>query len=102
MKKVTNIAFLGGDDRSVHAMECFGRSGYEVASCGMLDKMSLDCVKISTVYDAVKFADALILPIPMTRDQKSLSYSNELWLDDIVESIDKNENLSKSQNIYCI
>lgn len=84
MKKNENIVFLGGDDRAAYAAQYLCQKGYEVGYCACESKAFSAAVKIEKLEDALRFANVVVLPIPITRDQLTLAYSNGILLDQIV------------------
>lgn len=94
MKKSVNIAFIGGDNRAAHAAGYLCALGYEVGYCGCKSDMHPQAVKIERVGDALDFADAVILPIPVSRDDKTVSYSGGVLLSQITNALPRRKKIS--------
>lgn len=93
MKKSVNIAIIGGDGRAACAAEYFYRLGYEVGYCRCQSDISSSAVRIESVSDALEFADAVLLPIPVSRDGKTLAYSEGVLLSQIINDLPKDKKM---------
>lgn len=87
MDKSVNIVFIGGDERALTAARYLCRLGYEVGCCKVKGEMDGLAVRIESVDDALGFADAVILPIPVSRDGKTVLYSDGVLLSQITNGI---------------
>ena len=67
---VKNITVIGGDSRALAATEKFLRRGYSVTLCGFSDaeKYPRGARLSSSAVDALRDADAILFPLPLTRD----------------------------------
>ncbi len=76
-----NLLFIGGDDRTLFTAEFLHKKGFKVNTLGLSDKNNgLLCENIAD-------ADAVILPLPTSSDQRTVRapLSNEvIYLDDII------------------
>ena len=93
MKKSVNIAFIGGDGRAAHEAQYFGSLGHEVGYCRCQSDMGTSAVKIESVDDALGFADVLVLPIPVSRDNKTVAYSGGVLLSQIIRDMPQNKKI---------
>ena len=93
MEKCVNIVFIGGDDRAAFASAYLCQMGYEVGYCSCKSQKFSSAVKIENVCDAVEFADVIVLPIPVTRDSQSVSYSDGALLSLILNDISKDKKM---------
>lgn len=77
MRTETNnkkIAVIGGDIRQIYAGIEFSEKGYETALWGF-ENTDVDvalCTKCRNVEDALKGADVVVLPMPVTNDGENL------------------------------
>lgn len=83
--KIKSFAFIGGDRRQLYAAQSMQSEGYKIYVCGF-DKPCGDWSFESVSADeAIKNADCIVLPIPLTRDGSTINapYSTEpIKLDD--------------------
>jgi len=87
LKKSMNTVFIGADARSAFAAEYLDLAGHEVGYCKCQCRMPASAVRIESIGDALGFADAVVLPIPVTRDGKELLYSEGVLLSQIAENL---------------
>lgn len=83
--KIRSFAVIGGDKRQLYAAEAMQNDGYKIYICGF-DKLSgeLDFEEASIEY-AAKSADCAVLPMPLTKDGKTLNApfsAQSIYLDD--------------------
>lgn len=73
MNKISTLAVLGGDSRQIHMAEKLTQLGYGVTMIGF-DLAELPAIlPNSTLSEALPRTDGLILPLPVTRDQKNVN-----------------------------
>lgn len=73
MLKIKSFAVLGGDLRQKYLAQYLMENGYQVNTFGeQLD----GAVRYSTVKDCIRSSDAVVLPLPITKDNKFI-YGNE-------------------------
>lgn len=73
MLKIKSFAVLGGDLRQKYLTQYLIENGYQVNTFGeQLD----GAIRYSTVQDCIRGSDAVVLPLPITKDNKFI-YSNE-------------------------
>lgn len=71
MKQSSKILFAGGDGRMIAAAEAFQKKGHRVSFTG-LEKAKTDSVPFAQASDLFGEADAVVLPLPYSRDGKTL------------------------------
>ena len=89
MQTVNNLMIIGGDSRQVYMADYLENSGFNVQVYG-LEKSDRHCIK--DIKTKVKNSDAIIFPLPFTKDGKtikSLLPVNET-IDEILSFINKN------------
>lgn len=74
MLKIKSFAVIGGDLRQKYLAEHLTRNGYIVNT---FNDFYDGAVKYSSVRDCIRSSDSVILPLPVTRDNKTI-YSNEI------------------------
>ncbi len=87
--KEKKIAILGGDRRMLYAARALKNAGYPVISFGLAENAE-GIPSAQTLAEAVKDADIVLLPIPMSRDGKTLSapaLTTPLFVSDIFEKV---------------
>lgn len=86
--KNSKIAFIGGDKRMFFCAEALYDMGYECALFGF-DKISghASSTRCATLQDCVINSSAIILPLPLTRDGKTVNSlgRSEIMLSDVFE-----------------
>ncbi len=97
------LAVIGGDGRMTHASERLGEAGHEVAILGFgAEGMPAETHggriwRAATPEAAMEGADAVILPLPATRDGMTVACPREpgcrVWLDEIVEAMERRPRL---------
>ena len=85
MKTADNFLIVGGDSRQLYIADTLERKGKKVAVYG-LPEITRKCEK--DIKNAVKTSDAIVLPLPFTKDNKNI-YS----IVPIKESVDEILNL---------
>ncbi len=91
------IAFIGGDHRQTVALSILSEK-YEVAAFGF-DSVKGElggATRCSSVADAVANADAVVLPLPYTRDKLHVFaplFDGEILLEDVFSVYDSNSRL---------
>lgn len=83
------IAVVGGDMRCAICADMLGEAGYEVAVCGLekYQKKLYFTTKCLYAEDAVREADAIILPIPFSKDGRTVNAplsSREIGLTEVL------------------
>ena len=76
------LLIIGGDKRMYYSAEKLHEAGYEVATYGLIDS-SRDTI----LSEAIKDADGIILPLPISKDKMTITapMTNELiYLDDVI------------------
>lgn len=69
MLKIKSFAVLGGDLRQKYLAQYLSENGFQVNTYGE----HLDCgVRYSTLKDCIRSSDAVILPLPITKDNKTI------------------------------
>ncbi len=69
MKSISNFLIIGGDKRQLFTADYFKNIGKTVSFYGVSDER-ISCK--ASLSDAVKNADAIILPLPLTKDGKRI------------------------------
>ena len=70
----TKLAFVGGDERQIYCAKKLAEIGFECALCGF-DGYSGDlgiCTKCNSFCDSINMSDAVILPLPVTRNGENI------------------------------
>lgn len=70
MKKINNILIIGGDKRQYFMADYFENIGKSVITYGVPESEKRKNVK--TLSNAVKEADAIVLPLPLSKDGKNI------------------------------
>lgn len=95
MKNQTVFAVIGGDMRQGCLAGILKNSGYEVIVCGLSSCPELPPeVKRADVHEAVRGADVIILPLPVSRDGAAVNapFSSEpIYLNDILSDVSKGQ-----------
>ena len=69
MKNIYKLAVLGGDLRLVHAAKRLAETGFSVSVYALAERICKEDVREeSALSDALADADAVLLPVPLTRD----------------------------------
>ena len=85
MSENIKIGVIGGDERQITVAKRLSRK-YECAVWG-LDEVPERAVRCGTWQSAVKGADSLILPLPVSRDGEKLNASEDVLIEDIIELV---------------
>lgn len=86
MLKIKSIAVLGGDVRQKHLASFLADEGFSVSST---QKLCSECNVFSDCENCIDASDAVLLPLPVTKDGRTLYCEDEeIFLDDIVRYID--------------
>ncbi|WP_407453405.1 dipicolinate synthase subunit DpsA, partial [Methanobrevibacter sp.] len=86
MFSVRNICFIGGDRRSISTALFLKSKGYDVSVIGL--KSNEQLAEYTDLTNAISNSDAIVLPLPLTRDNVSVNapLSNEIYyLSDIIK-----------------
>ena len=67
------IALLGGDGRFLRLAELLAADGAEVCAYALGDVLPDCAVRCASIADAVAGADAVVLPVPYSRDGKHIN-----------------------------
>ena len=73
MSEINSFGIIGGDKRQLYCGKALAEDGYDVSVCGFEhcnDTSGLPCVGLS---DAAESCDAFILPVPVSRDGKTVN-----------------------------
>lgn len=96
------IAVIGGDERFAVCAELFAEKGCECAVYGLENAENLSAAtKSATISDALSDCDAVILPIPVTKDNNKLFTplsDEQIDLSEIAQSIDNKTAVFIGQN----
>lgn len=88
------IAVIGGDERQIYCAKRLSLVGFETTICGF-ENYSGDiglCTKSMDYSDALNFADVVILPLPISRDSKTLNLplsENDLYIESLFKNVRK-------------
>ena len=86
MFSVRNICFIGGDRRSISTAKYLKSKGYDISVLGLNSNVQLK--EYTDLTNAISNSDAIVLPLPLTRDNISVNapLSNEnIYLSDIIK-----------------
>ena len=96
-----NILILGGDKRQLYAADRFSEKGYNVEIYGFSQLSSSDFPQkfniAASLCDAIKSADIVVLPMPVSRDNITL---NAPLYDGIIKMEDVFSYLKESKKVY--
>lgn len=87
MLKIKSFAVIGGDLRQKYLAEHLIQNGYIVNT---FNDFYDGAVKYSSVRDCIRSSDSVILPLPITRDNKTI-YSNEINEPIMLEDVFNND-----------
>lgn len=77
MTSLYDFGIFGGDLRQVYLAESLLQKGYKVAVYGLARTVTHDnCSPVFTLHDLFENSETLIGPIPMTRDQVTITAKN--------------------------
>ncbi len=68
---IRSFGIIGGDSRQLYCAKSIAEDGFTVRVCGF-DNCDTKGVPINDISSVIKLSDALILPLPMTRNGKEL------------------------------
>lgn len=96
MLKIQSFAVIGGDERQISMMQHLIKQGVELYAAGFEHAEDVPCAVIqkSSAADAIAVADAVILPLPVTRDNLTIvaPYAGTpILLRDTIEHIRENQ-----------
>lgn len=88
MNTVNNLLLVGGDKRQLYMADFLENSGFKVSVYGLSENRR-KCV--SDIKSSAKKADAIILPLPVSKDGKNITSTVPIkeTLDDILSIINK-------------
>lgn len=93
-----NILILGGDKRQLYAANRFSEKGYNVGIYGFSQLSHIDFPEnfniSDSLYDAIKNADIIVLPMPVSRDNITLNaplYDGIIKMEDIFSYLKENK-----------
>lgn len=94
--KKYDFAVMGGDMRMVYTAESLGEMGYHVCTCELCveNRETERSLKTQSLENVAKEVDVLILPIPVTKNQKELYCEREetkILLTDILDEMHENQ-----------
>ncbi|NLK28435.1 MAG: dipicolinate synthase subunit DpsA [Clostridiales bacterium] len=79
MSHQIDFGIFGGDLRQVYMAETLLDKGYSVAVYGLMQSLShKNCVPVSTLHDLFEMCKVLIGPIPMSRDQVTITANQDV------------------------
>ncbi len=90
MKKINSFIIIGGDSRQLYMADYFESLGYRISIYGLPQK-GRKC--ITDLKKEIKNYDAVVLPLPITKDEKNI-FSSEVIkesTDEILNMIDENQ-----------
>lgn len=91
MKQIKKLAVVGGDGRQLYMAKALIEHGFEVFLCGFDKNEDAGELKRACVGEAIRSADAVILPIPASRNGVSVNapFSDEvITLDSVIDDTD--------------
>lgn len=94
--KKYDFAVMGGDMRMVYTAEVLKEMGYHVCTCGLCGEYreTERLLNAQSLESVAKASDAVILPIPVTKNQKELYCEREetkILLMDILDEMHENQ-----------
>lgn len=99
MPKIERFGIIGGDKRQLETGISIQKDGYNVNICGFENaNFIVNNLKQDTLYNVINNSDGIILPLPITRDGKTINApfsSNEISLNN--EFFD----LIKNKKVFC-
>ncbi|MEG0979821.1 MAG: dipicolinate synthase subunit DpsA [Oscillospiraceae bacterium] len=92
MKEPNRFLTIGGDVRQIYTTQCLNERGFIANAYGFdtLKKVSVPRFEYSNLKTAINYSDAIVLPLPTSRDGISLNcpYSvEEIMLDEILKML---------------
>ena len=97
MTNINNFGIIGGDKRQLYCAKSAIDDGYGVYICGFEKCDTLLGMQLSDLEDTLGNSDALILPLPVTKDGITL---NTPLSNDII-SIDKLFEITDHKPVFC-
>ncbi|MCI6402187.1 MAG: dipicolinate synthase subunit DpsA [Candidatus Fimivicinus sp.] len=93
MKKIHSCLVIGGDMRQIYMAEALEQAGFEVSLYGFehLEEGNAGRSDYADYYEALKGKDAVIFPLPLSRDNVSLNApfaGEEILLADILHAVE--------------
>ncbi len=90
MKKINSLVIVGGDSRQLYMADYLESIGYEISIYGLPEK-SRKCVP--DIKNEIKTADAVIMPLPVTKDGKYLFSTVPMkeTADEIISMLNENQ-----------
>ena len=97
MTNINNFGIIGGDKRQLYCAKSAIDDGYGVYICGFEKCDTLLGMQLSNIEDTIGSSDALILPLPVTKDGITLNtpLSNEII------SLDRLFELAGGKPVFC-
>lgn len=96
MKKIHSCLVIGGDMRQIYMAEALEQAGFEVSLYGFerLEEGNAGRSSYADYYEALKGKDAVIFPLPLSRDNVSLNApftGEEILLADILHAVESGQ-----------
>lgn len=96
MKEIHDCLVIGGDMRQVYMAEALEQAGFAVSLYGFehLEECNLGHGGYTDYYEALKGKDAVIFPLPLSRDNVSLNApfaGEEILLADILHAVESGQ-----------
>ena len=97
MKEIHNCLVIGGDMRQIYMAEALGQAGFTVSLYGFEHLEETNHVGSGSCrdyYEALKGKDAVIFPLPLSRDNVSLNApfaGEEILLADILHAVESGQ-----------
>lgn len=97
MKEIHNCLVIGGDMRQIYMAEALGQAGFTVSLFGFEHLEETNHVGSGSCrdyYEALKGKDAVIFPLPLSRDNVSLNApfaGEEILLADILHAVESGQ-----------
>ncbi len=88
MSKLQSFGFIGGDKRQLYCGRSMEEDGYSVSYCGFAKEQEGFRVHDSDLSSVIRQSDALILPVPCTKDGLTIHAplaEKTLFLDELTE-----------------
>ena len=82
MTHIKNFGFIGGDKRQLYCAGSIAADGYAVKICGFDNAAEAFSLEQADLTETIRSSDALILPLPCSRDGKRINAP--LSQDDII------------------
>lgn len=96
MSNKKKISVIGGDSRQIYTAFYLSRHGFDVSLFGFELSTKANSVKaVRSLEEAMK-NDIIILPLPITKNKKTLNASfceKEIYLEDIIKLTDENKHI---------